>query len=132
MSLSPAVRRSIATLRMTSPPAARSETTESTRPSRRKRRLQNLTASAITAVLVAGCGGPTQQTHLDTSPGAYPPGVQGSITGACIVNAPDNAPATYCQCILRQMEAHIPLSNLGDPVVAGEAATKIPEARVCE
>lgn len=90
----------------------------------------------VTVVLVgiafalAGCGG-GQQTHLDTSPGAYPAGLQGGLLGSCSTNADTDGglPANYCQCALSQLEQNVPASQVGDPVVAGESMVKDPDIR---
>lgn len=75
---------------------------------------------AVLAVVLAAAGcGSGQNTSLDKSPGAYPPGLQGTLLGSCQGAAGGtNVPSNYCECALKMMEANLPASQVG-----GSAAT---------
>lgn len=93
--------------------------------------MRRSTMAILAAVLLAGCGATSQNTHLDNSPGAYPAGLQGKLTGACsaaVASSSKSFPSNYCQCALQTLEANLPASSAqGNAYVDGEAMISDPD-----
>jgi hypothetical protein len=56
------------------------------------------------ATFVAGCGS-GQESHLDTSAGAWSVSDQADFVGACDASVRDGTDPGYCQCALEAAEA---------------------------
>lgn len=55
--------------------------------------------------------GRVQRIQLDQGAGAYPLPIQRKLLAGCAAEAPYSYPVSYCDCALRQTEAHLPSSN---------------------
>jgi hypothetical protein len=90
-------------------------------------------AAILAAVALAGCASAASSTAtLDTSPGAYPAGIQGSMIGACqtaqaFADNGNQTNAGYCECALKQIEAAEPVSKITDATAAGAALASKPQ-----
>lgn len=78
------------------------------------RRRIALVAVAL-GLAIAGCGSDDTGT-VDTSPGAYPAGLQGSLVGAC---TGDGASTAECECELKLLEATEDASDVTDALSTG-------------
>ena len=92
--------------------------------------MKRIIALGVAALVIAGCGS-SQNTSLDTSPGAYPAALQGTLVGGCsgaVDASSQNFPSGYCECALKQLEANLTASQAnGGAYVDGQSMITDPD-----